>query len=184
MDNMAADITQFVSQANGIEQQLVNARQSFEKYTEAVRSKLQTVHSDLISQWSEESPVNGKSVTLADHWERPPKRHKPFDNQYYAQSFKLENPGSGDVDRIITCEFFFNIEFNDGDVSSDPEYGSFNTIWYKAYWGGLGTTQKPKVRITKPYHKILDAKLEDSNETIKNAVEEAIERTLKTCWNI
>lgn len=36
MDNTAADITQFVSQANGIEQQLVNARQSFEKYTEAV----------------------------------------------------------------------------------------------------------------------------------------------------
>lgn len=183
MDNTSTDITQFVSQANGIEQQLVNAFQSFEKYTEAVRSKLQTVHSDLISRWTEESPVNGKSVTLADDWEWP-KRHKPFDNQYYAQSFKLENPGSGDVDRIITCEFFFNIKFNDGYVSSNPEYGSFNTIWYKAYWGGLGTTQKPKVRITKPYHQILDAKLEDSNETIKNAVEAAVERTLKTCWNI
>lgn len=47
MDNTAADITQFVLQANGIEQQLVNVRQSFEKYTEAARSKLQTVHADL-----------------------------------------------------------------------------------------------------------------------------------------
>lgn len=184
MDNMAADITQFVSQANGIEQQLVNARQSFEKYTEAVRSKLQTVHSDLISQWSEESPVNGKSVTLADHWERPPKRHKPFDNQYYAQSFKLENPGSGDVDRIITCEFFFNIKFDDEYVVSDPESGSFNTIWYKAYWGGRNTRQKPEVRITNPYNQTLDAKLTDSNEGIKNAVEAAVERTLKDNWNI
>ena len=170
---------------NGIEQQLVNVRKSFEKYTEAVHSKLHTVHEDLISRWEEESPVSGKSVTLADNWEwERPKRYKPFCNQYYAQSFKLENPGSGDMGRVITCEFFFNIEFNDEYVSSDPEYGSFNTIWYKAYWGGHGTTQKPKVRITKPYHKILDAKLEDSNETIKNAVEEAIERTLKTCWNI
>ena len=80
MDNTAADITQFVSQANGIEQQLVNVRQSFEKYTEAVRSKLQTVHADLISRWTEESPVNGKNVTLADDWEWP-KRYKPFDNQ-------------------------------------------------------------------------------------------------------
>lgn len=184
MDNTSTDITQFVSQANGIEQQLVNARQSFEKYTEAVRSKLQTVHSDLISQWSEESPVNGKSVTLADHWEWPPKRHKPFDNQYYAQSFKLENPGSGDVDRIITCEFFFNIKFDDGYVVSDPESGSFNTIWYKAYWGGRNTRQKPEVRITNPYNQTLDAKLTDSNEGIKNAVEAAVERTLKTCWNI
>lgn len=35
MDNTSTDITQFVSQANGIEQQLVNVRQSFEKYTEA-----------------------------------------------------------------------------------------------------------------------------------------------------
>lgn len=183
MDNTAADITQFVSQANGIEQQLVNVHQSFEKYTEAVRSKLQTVHADLISRWAEESPVNGKNVTLADDWEWP-KRYKPFDNQYYAQSFKLENPGSGDVDRVITCEFFLNIEFNDGYVSSDPEYGSFNTIWYKAYWGGCGTKQKPEVRITKPYHQILDVKLEDSNEDIKNAVEAAVERTLKTCWNI
>lgn len=184
MDNTAADITQFVSQANGIEQQLVNARQSFEKYTEAVRSKLQTVHSDLISQWSEERSVNGKSVTLADHWEWPPKRHKPFDNQYYAQSFKLENPGSGDVDRIITCEFFFNIKFDDGYVVSDPESGSFNTIWYKAYWGGRNTNQKPEVRITNPYNQTLDAKLTRSNEDIKNAVEAAVERTLKTCWNI
>lgn len=74
MDNTSTDITQFVSQANGIEQQLVNVRQSFEKYTEAVRSKLQTVHADLISRWAEESPVNGKSVTLADNWEWP-KRH-------------------------------------------------------------------------------------------------------------
>ncbi len=184
MDNTSTDITQFVSQANGIEQQLVNAFQSFEKYTGAVHSKLQTVHSDLISQWTEESPVNGKSVMLVDHWEYPQRLVKPFANQYYAQSFKLENPGSGDVDRVITCEFFFNIKFNDGYVSSDPEYGSFNTIWYKAYWGGLGTTQKPKVRITKPYHQILDAKLEDSNEDIKNAVEAAVERTLKTCCNI
>lgn len=184
MDNTSTDITQFVSQANGIEQQLVNARQSFEKYTEAVRSKLQTVHSDLISQWSEESPVNGKSVTLADHWERPPKRHKPFDNQYYAQSFKLENPGSGDVDRIITCEFFFNIKFDDEYVVSDPESGSFNTIWYKAYWGGRNTRQKPEVRITNPYNQTLDAKLTDSNEGIKNAVEAAVERTLKDNWNI
>lgn len=184
VDNTAADITQFVSQANGIEQQLVNARQSFEKYTEAVRSKLQTVHSDLISQWSEERSVNGKSVTLADHWEWPPKRHKPFDNQYYAQSFKLENPGSGDVDRIITCEFFFNIKFDDGYVVSDPESGSFNTIWYKAYWGGRNTNQKPEVRITNPYNQTLDAKLTKSNEDIKNAVEAAVERTLKTCWNI
>ena len=184
MDNTSTDITQFVSQANGIEQQLVNAFQSFEKYTGAVHSKLQTVHSDLISQWTEESPVNGKSVMLVDHWEYPQRLVKPFANQYYAQSFKLENPGSGDMGRVITCEFFFNIEFNDEYVSSDPEYGSFNTIWYKAYWGGLGTTQKPKVRITKPYHQILDAKLEDSNEDIKNAVEAAVERTLKTCWNI
>ncbi len=183
MDNTAADITQFVSQANGIEQQLVNVRQSFEKYTEAVRSKLQTVHADLISRWTEESPVNGKNVTLADDWEWP-KRYKPFDNQYYAQSFKLENPGSGDVDRVITCEFFFNIKFNDGYVSSDPEYGSFNTIWYKAYWGGRDTNQKPEVRITNPYNQTLDAKLTASNEVIKNTVEEAIERTLKTCWNI
>ena len=86
--------------------------------------------------------------------------------------------------RVITCEFFFNIEFNDGYVSSNPEYGSFNTIWYKAYWGGKGTEQNSTVRITDPYHQILDAKLEGSNEDIKNAVEEAIERTLKTCWNI
>lgn len=189
MDNTSTDITQFVSQANGIEQQLVNAFQSFKKYTEAVRSKLQTVHSDLISRWAEESPVNGKSVTLADDWEWPKqhKRHKLFDNQYYAQSFKLENPGSGDVDRVITCEFFFNVEFNDGYVSSDPEYGSFNTIWYKAYWGGRGTPQKPEVQITDPYHQyhqILDAKLEDSNECIKKAVEAAVERTLKDNWNI
>lgn len=183
MNNTSTDIVQFVSQANGIEQQLVNVRQSFEKYTEAVRSKLQTVHADLISRWAEESPVNGKNVTLADDWEWP-KRYKPFDNQYYAQSFKLENPGSGDMGRVITCEFFLNIEFNDGYVSSDPEYGSFNTIWYKAYWGGYGTKQKPEVRITKPYHQILDVKLEDSNEDIKNAVEAAVERTLKTCWNI
>ena len=131
MDNTSTDITQFVSQANGIEQQLVNVRKSFEKYTEAVHSKLHTVHEDLISRWEEESPVSGKSVTLADNWEWP-KRYKPFCNQYYAQSFKLENPGSGDMGRVITCEFFFNIEFNDGYVSSDPEYGSFNTIWYKA----------------------------------------------------
>lgn len=183
MDNTSTDITQFVSQANGIEQQLVNVRKSFEKYTEAVHSKLHTVHEDLISRWEEESPVSGKSVTLADNWEWP-KRYKPFYNQYYAQSFKLENLGSGDMGRVITCEFFFNIEFNDGYVSSDPEYGFFNTIWYKAYWGGCGTNQKPGVRITKPYHQILDAKLEGSNEDIKNAVEEAIERTLKTCWNI
>lgn len=183
MDNTSTDITQFVSQANGIEQQLVNAFQSFEKYTEAVRSKLQTVHSDLISRWTEESPVNGKSVTLADDWECP-KRHKPFDNKYYAQSFKLENPGSGDVDRVITCEFFFNIKFNDGYVSSDPEYGSFNTIWYKAYWGGQNTPQKPEVQITDPYHQTLDAKLTDSNEDIKKAVEAAVERTLKDNWNI
>ncbi|MGO5374880.1 PD-(D/E)XK nuclease family protein [Bifidobacterium thermophilum] len=185
MNNTSTDIVQFVSQANGIEQQLVNVRKSFENYTEAVHSKLQTIHKDLISQWTEESPVNGKSVTLANNWEWPtPKRHKPFDNQYYAQSFKLENPGSGDMGRVITCEFFLNIEFNDGYVSSDPEYGSFNTIWYKAYWGGYGTKQKPEVRITKPYHQILDVKLEDSNEDIKNAVEAAVERTLKTCWNI
>lgn len=183
MDNTAADITQFVSQANGIEQQLVNARQSFEKYTEAVRSKLQTVHADLISRWAEESPVNGESVMLADHWEWP-KQRKPFDNQYYAQSFKLENPGSSDVDRIITCEFFFNIKFDDGYVVSDPESGSFNTIWYKAYWGGRNTNQKPEVRITNPYNQTLDAKLMKSNEDIKNAVEAAVERTLKTCWNI
>ena len=183
MDNTSTDITQFVSQANGIEQQLVNVRQSFEKYTEAVRSKLQTVHADLISRWAEESPVNGKSVTLADNWEWP-KRHKPFDNQYYAQSFKLENPGSSDVDRIITCEFFFNIKFDDGYVVSDPESGSFNTIWYKAYWGGLGTDQKPTVRITNPYNETLDAKLTDSNEDIKKAVEAAVERTLKDNWNI
>lgn len=183
MDNTAADITQFVSQANGIEQQLVNVRQSFEKYTEAVRSKLQTVHADLISRWAEESPVNGKNVTLADDWEWP-KRYKPFDNQYYAQSFKLENLQGADMDRVITCEFFLNVEFNDGYVSSDPEYGSFNTIWYKAYWGGYGTKQKPEVRITNPYNQTLDAKLTASNEVIKNAVEEAIERTLKTCWNI
>lgn len=183
MDNTSTDITQFVSQANGIEQQLVNAFQSFEKYTGAVHSKLQTVHEDLISRWEEESPVSGKSVTLADNWEWQ-KRYKPFCNQYYAQSFKLENPGSGDMGRVITCEFFFNIEFNDGYVSSDPEYGSFNTIWYKAYWGGKGTEQNSTVRITDPYHQILDAKLEGSNEDIKNAVEEAIERTLKTCWNI
>lgn len=183
MDNTAADITQFVLQANGIEQQLVNVRQSFEKYTEAARSKLQTVHADLISRWAEESPVKGKSVTLADNWEWP-KQHKPFNNQYYAQSFKLENPGSGDGDRIITCEFFFNIEFNDGYVVSDPKSGSFNTIWYKAYWGGRGTPQKPEVQITDPYNKTLDVKLTASNEDIKNAVEEAIERTLKTCWNI
>ena len=181
MDNTSTDITQFVSQANGIEQQLVNVRQSFEKYTEAVRSKLQTVHADLISRWAEESPV--KSVTLADNWEWP-KRHKPFDNQYYAQSFKLENPGSSDVDRIITCEFFFNIKFDDGYVVSDPESGSFNTIWYKAYWGGLGTDQKPTVRITNPYNETLDAKLTDSNEDIKKAVEAAVERTLKDNWNI
>ena len=183
MDNTSTDITQFLSQANGIEQQLVNVRQSFEKYTEAVRSKLQTVHADLISRWAEESPVNGESVTLADHWEWP-KRHKPFDNQYYAQSFKLENPGSSDVDRIITCEFFFNIKFDDGYVVSDPESGSFNTIWYKAYWGGLGTDQKPTVRITNPYNETLDAKLTDSNEDIKKAVEAAVERTLKDNWNI
>ena len=183
MDNTSTDITQFVSQANGIEQQLVNVRQSFEKYTEAVRSKLQTVHADLISRWAEESPVNGKSVTLADNWEWP-KRHKPFDNQYYAQSFKLENPGSSDVDRIITCEFFFNIKFDDGYVVSDPESGSFNTIWYKAYWGGLGTDQKPTVRITNPYNETLDAKLTDSNEDTKKAVEAAVERTLKDNWNI
>ena len=174
MDNTSTDI---------IEQQLVNVRQSFEKYTEAVRSKLQTVHADLISRWAEESPVNGKSVTLADNWEWP-KRHKPFDNQYYAQSFKLENPGSSDVDRIITCEFFFNIKFDDGYVVSDPESGSFNTIWYKAYWGGLGTDQKPTVRITNPYNETLDAKLTDSNEDIKKAVEAAVERTLKDNWNI
>ena len=196
MDNMAADITQFVSQANGIEQQLVNVRKSFENYTEAVHSKLQTVHADLLSRWADESPVNGKSVTLADNWEWPTadkwkrqtdKWHKQFYkffNQYYAQSFKLENPGSGDMGRVITCEFFLNVEFNDGYVSSDPEYGSFNTIWYKAYWGGRGTTQKPEVRITNPYNQTLDAKLEDSNEDIKNAVEAAVERTLKTCWNI
>lgn len=183
MNNTAADIAQFVLQANGIEQQLVNVRKSFENYMEAVHSKLHTVHEDLVSRWEEESPVSGKSVTLADDWEWP-KRYKPFDNQYYAQSFKLENPGSGDVDRVITCEFFLNIEFNDEYVSSDPEYGSFNTIWYKAYWGGYGTKQKPEVRITKPYHQILDVKLEDSNEDIKNAVEAAVERTLKTCWNI
>lgn len=183
MNNTAADIAQFVLQANGIEQQLVNVRKSFENYTEAVHSKLHTVHEDLVSRWEEESPVSGKSVTLADNWEWP-KRYKPFDNQYYAQSFKLENPGSGDVDRVITCEFFLNVEFNGGYVSSDPEYGSFNTIWYKAYWGGYGTKQKPEVRITKPYHQILDVKLEDSNEDIKNAVEAAVERTLKTCWNI
>ena len=138
---------------------------------------------DLISRWAEESPVKGKSVTLADNWEWP-KQHKPFNNQYYAQSFKLENPGSGDGDRIITCEFFFNIEFNDGYVVSDPKSGSFNTIWYKAYWGGRGTPQKPEVQITDPYNKTLDVKLTASNEDIKNAVEEAIERTLKTCWNI
>ena len=184
MDNTSTDITQFVSQANGIEQQLVNAFQSFEKYTGAVHSKLQTVHSDLISQWTEESPVNGKSVMLVDHWEYPQRLVKPFANQYYAQSFKLENPGSGDVDHVITCEFFFNIKFDDGCVSSDPESGSFNTIWYKAYQGGKGTEQNSTVRITDPYHQILDAKLEGSNEDIKNAVEEAIERTLKTCWNI
>jgi len=183
MDNTSTDITQFVSQANGIEQQLVNAFQSFEKYTEAVRSKLQTVHSDLISRWAEESPVNGKSVTLADDWEYI-KRHNPFENQYYAQSFKLENPGSGDVDRVVTCEFFFNIKFNDGYVSSDPEYGSFNTIWYKAYWGGRNTRQKPEVQITDPYNQTLDAKLTDSNEDIKKAVEAAVERTLKDNWNI
>ena len=88
------------------------------------------------------------------------------------------------MDRVITCEFFFNIKFNDGYVSSDPEYGSFNTIWYKAYWGGRDTPQKPEVQITDPYNKTLDVELTDSNEVIKNAVEEAIERTLKTCWNI
>ncbi len=86
--------------------------------------------------------------------------------------------------RVITCEFFFNIEFNDGYVSSDPEYGFFNTIWYKAYWGGLGTDQKPTVRITNPYNETLDAKLTDSNEDIKKAVEAAVERTLKDNWNI
>ena len=169
MDNTSTDITQFVSQASGIEQQLVNAFQSFD--------------SDLISRWAEESPVNGKSVTLADDWEWP-KRPKLFDNKYYAQSFKLENPGSGDVDRVITCEFFFNIKFNDVSVSSDPEYGSFNTIWYKAYWGGYGTPQKPEVQITDPYAQTLDAKLTDSNEDIKKAVEAAVERTLKDNWNI
>lgn len=150
MDNTAADITQFVSQANGIEQQLVNARQSFEKYTEAVRSKLQTVHSDLISQWSEERCVNGKSVTLADHWEWPPKRHKPFDNQYYAQSFKLENPGSGDVDRIITCEFFFNIKFDDGYVVSDPESDPSTQFGIKRI--GADVTRTKSLKFESPIH--------------------------------
>lgn len=88
------------------------------------------------------------------------------------------------MDRIITCEFFFNIKFDDGYVVSDPESGSFNTIWYKAYWGGRNTNQKPEVRITNPYNQTLDAKLTRSNEDIKNAVEAAVERTLKTCWNI
>ena len=182
MDNTAANITQFVSQANGIEQQLVNVRRSFEKYTKAVSNKLQAVHTDLVSRWTEESPINGKSVTLADNWEYPKPRvkNKPFGNQYYAQSFKLENK---DVP-CITCEFFFNVEFDDGYVTSKPEYGSFNTIWYKAYWGGLGTVQNPEVRITDPYNQILDVKLTDSNEAIKNAVEEAVERTLKAGWNI
>lgn len=186
MDNAATSITQFVSQANGIEQQLFNMLQSFEKYTEAVSSKLQTVHTDLISRWTEESPINGKSVTLANKWEYPKPRVKNrlFRNQYYAQSFRLENLEGDDMDRIITCEFFFNVKFDDEYVTSNPEYGSFNTIWYKAYWGGFGTDQKPKVRITDPYNQILDAKLTDSNEVIKNAVEEAVERTLKTSWNI
>lgn len=182
MDNTAANITQFVSQANGIEQQLLNVRQSFEKYAKAVSNKLQAVHTDLVSRWTEESPINGKSVTLADNWEYPKPRvkNRPFGNQYYAQSFKLENK---DVP-CITCEFFFNVEFDDRYVTSKPEYGSFNTIWYKAYWGGLGTVQNPEVRITDPYNQILDVKLTDSNEAIKNAVEEAVERTLKAGWNI
>lgn len=186
MDNESTDIKQFVSQANGIEQQLVNVRQSFVKYAEAVRSKLQTVHADLISLWTEESPVTGKNVTLTDNWENPKQRvkNKPFGNQYYAQSFKLENLEGDDMDRVITCEFFFNVKFDDGYVSSKPEYGSFNTIWYKAYWGGLGTDQEPAVRITDPYNQTLDAKLTDSNESIEAAVEEAVKKTLKDCWNI
>lgn len=186
MDNASTDIMQFISQAKGIEQQLFNTFQSFEKYAEAVRSKLQTVHADLISRWTEESPVTGKNVTLTDNWEYPKQRvkNKPFGNQYYAQSFKLEKPGNDDTDRVITCEFFFNVKFDDGYVVSDPEYGSFNTIWYKAYWGGRGTDQKPAVRITDPYNQILDAKLTDSNEIIKDAVEEAVKKTLKDCWNI
>lgn len=186
MDNTSTNIMQFVSQANGIERQLVNVRQSFVKYAEAVRSKLQTVHSDLISQWEEESPINGKNVTLADNWEYlgPRGKNKLFCNQYYAQSFKLEKPGSDDADSIITCEFFFNIEFKDQDVTSKPEYGSFNTIWYKAYRGGQGTTQNSEARITNPYIQPIGAQLTDSDESIKSNVEEAVEKTLKDCWNI
>ena len=86
--------------------------------------------------------------------------------------------------RILAPSLFFNIKFDDEYVVSDPESGSFNTIWYKAYWGGRNTRQKPEVRITNPYNQTLDAKLTDSNEGIKNAVEAAVERTLKDNWNI
>lgn len=182
MDNEHDIIEQFVYQTQGIEQQIFNAGQAYKRYTEAVYSKLQAIHSDLISQWTETSPIQGQAITLVDDWESPTERshNKLFKNLYFCQSFALDNNDAS----CISFEFFINIEFFDGYIKSESNYGSFNTIWYKAYRGPNHTEQVSSVRITDPYHQKLSATLTDSNDAIKQAIEQAVEQILKAEWHL
>jgi len=182
MDNADDNIKRFVAQADGVEQQLLNLHQSYDSYTDAVYDKLQKIHEDLISQWEGDIHISGVVATLVDSWEYPKAgaKHRLFHNKYCAQSFELENSEIG----RITFEFFFNVEFDDGYARSEPNSGDFNTIWYKAYWGGRRTKQKPKTQITNPYNQRLQVKLTDPEEDIKEAVNLTLEKVLKAGWKL
>lgn len=177
MDSERIVIEQFVTQANGVERQLFNAGKTYKEYTDTVFNKLHVIHDALIEQWREDSPIQDCPITLVDKWEYPTikTQNKYFRNLYFCQTFELDNNNKA----RISFEFFINIEFYDGYVKSVPEYGAFNTIWYKAYRGGYGAKQVSSVRITDPYHQKIDVALTASNDVIKQAIQDAVEQVLK-----